>query len=71
MKRNDTDEQHTLGGISQGPHPLSINHPAVPAQAPTLEQRVDAIGSYWGRALVDAWRTVFPQGVFRRKGQPR
>lgn len=31
---------------------------------PTVEDRVERIATYWGRAVVDAWRTVFP----RREG---
>lgn len=27
----------------------------------SLEERVERIATYWGRALVDAWRTVFPR----------
>ena len=36
-------------------------------QTPTIEQRspvedrVERIATYWGRALVDAWRVVFPR----------
>lgn len=26
----------------------------------TAEERVERFFTYWGRALVDAWRTVFP-----------
>ncbi len=26
----------------------------------TAEEYVERIATYWGRALVDAWRTVFP-----------
>lgn len=41
------------------------------AQPKTVEQRVDELGAYWGRALIDAWRTVFPKGLFQRKGNHR
>jgi hypothetical protein len=27
----------------------------------TVEERVERIATYWGRAVVDAWRTVFPR----------
>lgn len=30
------------------------------APHPTVEDRVERIATYWGRALADAWRTVFP-----------
>lgn len=35
---------------------------ATDAQKPrsAVEERVERIATYWGRALVDAWRTVFP-----------
>lgn len=26
----------------------------------TVEERVERFFTYWGRALVDAWRVVFP-----------
>lgn len=30
------------------------------APRPSIEERVERIATYWGRAVVDAWRTVFP-----------
>lgn len=32
----------------------------VVAPRPSIEERVERIATYWGRALVDAWRVVFP-----------
>lgn len=26
----------------------------------SIEDRVERIATYWGRAVADAWRTVFP-----------
>lgn len=31
------------------------------APRPSIEERVERIATYWGRAVVDAWRTVFPR----------
>lgn len=30
------------------------------APRPSIEERVERTATYWGRALVDAWRVVFP-----------
>ncbi len=42
-----------------------MNAEQTPKQAaaprPAVEDRVERIATYWGRAVVDAWRTVFPR----------
>lgn len=40
----------------------TVQQPAAEATAErsAAEKWVERVGSFWGRALVDAWRTVFP-----------
>lgn len=35
-------------------------HTHTDAPRPSPEEWVERVASYWGRAVVDAWRTVFP-----------
>lgn len=46
---------------------MSAEQKAQPSQAPdttkprrSVEERVEEFFTFWGRCLVDAWRTVFP-----------
>lgn len=34
--------------------------PTTTVRRVTAEEWVERIATYWGRAVVDAWRTVFP-----------